>query len=83
MIALPERQQILQWVEEASAAGARAHKACELLGASQVAMMHVKDDVSLMRVLIDVINSARVERRGSTDKPMHLVTLGKQQLRQV
>jgi len=32
MIALPERQQIMQWVEEASAAGARAHKACELLG---------------------------------------------------
>ncbi len=32
MIALPERQQILQWVEEANAAGARAHKACDLLG---------------------------------------------------
>ncbi len=32
MIALPERQQIVQWVEEASTAGARAHKACELLG---------------------------------------------------
>ena len=32
MIPLPERQQIMQWVEEASAAGARCHKACELLG---------------------------------------------------
>ena len=32
MIALPERQQIVQWVEEASTAGARAHKACDLLG---------------------------------------------------
>ena len=32
MIALSERQQILQWVEEANAAGARAHKACDLLG---------------------------------------------------
>jgi len=31
MIPLPERQQILQWVEQASAAGARCHKACELL----------------------------------------------------
>ena len=32
MIPLPERQQIVQGVEEASAAGARCHKACELLG---------------------------------------------------
>ena len=32
MIALPQRQQIVQWVEEANAAGARCHKACELLG---------------------------------------------------
>ena len=32
MIPLPQRQQIVQWVEEASAAGARCHKACELLG---------------------------------------------------
>lgn len=32
MIALPEREQIVQWVEEANAAGARRRKACELLG---------------------------------------------------
>ncbi len=32
MIPLPERQQMMQWVEEASATGARRHKACELLG---------------------------------------------------
>ena len=32
MIPLPERQQIVRWVDEASAAGARRHKACELLG---------------------------------------------------
>ena len=32
MIALSQRQQIVQWVDEASAAGARRHKACELLG---------------------------------------------------
>ena len=32
MISLPERQQIVHWVEEANTAGARAHKACELLG---------------------------------------------------
>ena len=32
MIALPERQQIIQWVEQANTAGARSHKACELLG---------------------------------------------------
>jgi putative transposase len=32
MISLPERQQILQWVDEANSAGARRHKACELLG---------------------------------------------------
>jgi putative transposase len=32
MIAIPERQQIVHWVAEASAAGARRHKACELLG---------------------------------------------------
>ena len=32
MISLPERQQIVHWVDEASAAGARRHKACELLG---------------------------------------------------
>ncbi len=32
MISLPERQQIMQWVEEANTAGARSHKACELLG---------------------------------------------------
>jgi len=32
MIPLPERQQIVHWVDEASAAGARRHKACELLG---------------------------------------------------
>ncbi len=32
MISLPQRQQIVQWVEAASTAGARAHKACELLG---------------------------------------------------
>ena len=32
MISLPERQQIVQWVKQANSAGARAHKACELLG---------------------------------------------------
>jgi putative transposase len=32
MIPLPQRQQIMQWVEEANTAGARSHKACELLG---------------------------------------------------
>lgn len=32
MIPLPERQQMVQWVGEANAAGARRHKACELLG---------------------------------------------------
>lgn len=32
MISLPQRQQIVQWVDEASVAGARRHKACELLG---------------------------------------------------
>ena len=32
MISLPQRQQIVQWVEQANAAGARCHKACELLG---------------------------------------------------
>ncbi len=32
MIALPERQQIIQWVEQANTAGARSHQACELLG---------------------------------------------------
>jgi transposase InsO family protein len=32
MISLPERQQIVQWVEQANSVGARAHKACELLG---------------------------------------------------
>jgi putative transposase len=32
MISLPQRQQIMQWVEEANTAGARCHQACELLG---------------------------------------------------
>lgn len=32
MISLSQRQQIVQWVDEAGAAGARRHKACELLG---------------------------------------------------
>jgi len=32
MISLPQRQQIVQWVDEASVAGARRHKACVLLG---------------------------------------------------
>jgi len=32
MISLPQRQQIMQWIEAASAAGARRHQACELLG---------------------------------------------------
>ena len=32
MIPLPQRQQIVHWVDEANAAGARRHKACELLG---------------------------------------------------
>ena len=32
MIAFPEHEQIVQWVDEATAAGARRHKACELLG---------------------------------------------------
>ena len=32
MIPIPERQQIVHWVAEASAAGARRHKSCELLG---------------------------------------------------
>ena len=32
MIPLPQRQQIVQWVDEASAAGARRDKACGLLG---------------------------------------------------
>ena len=31
MIPLPQRQQILQWVEQANTAGARSHQACELL----------------------------------------------------
>ena len=32
MIPFSQRQQIVQWVDEASTAGARRHKACELLG---------------------------------------------------
>jgi hypothetical protein len=32
MISLPQRQQMVQWIEQASAAGARRHQACELLG---------------------------------------------------
>ena len=32
MIPLPQRQQIVQWVDEASAAGARRDQACSLLG---------------------------------------------------
>jgi putative transposase len=32
MIPLPQRQQIVAWVEAANTAGARSHKACELLG---------------------------------------------------
>lgn len=32
MISLPERQQIVQWVEQANRAGARCSKACALLG---------------------------------------------------
>lgn len=32
MISLPERQQIMSWVDEAHAAGARRTKACELIG---------------------------------------------------
>ena len=32
MIPLPQRQQIVQWVEEANTAGARCHQACALLG---------------------------------------------------
>lgn len=31
MIPLPEREQIVHWVDEAQAAGARRHKACEVL----------------------------------------------------
>ncbi len=32
MISLPQRRQIVQWVDEASVAGARRHQACALLG---------------------------------------------------
>jgi len=32
MISLSQRRQIVQWVDEANVAGARRHKACELLG---------------------------------------------------
>ena len=32
MISLSERQQILQWVDEAASQGARRHKACEIVG---------------------------------------------------
>lgn len=32
MISLSEREQILQWIDEAHAQGARRHQACELLG---------------------------------------------------
>ena len=32
MIPLSEREQMVQWVDEANVAGARRHKACELLG---------------------------------------------------
>ncbi len=32
MISLPQRQQIVHWVDEASVAGARRHQACALLG---------------------------------------------------
>jgi putative transposase len=34
MIALPERQQIVSWIEEAHTAGARRNRACALLGIS-------------------------------------------------
>lgn len=34
MIALPERQKLLEWVNDAVAAGARQHKACALVGLS-------------------------------------------------
>ena len=32
MISFSEREQIVQWVDEATAGAARRHKACELLG---------------------------------------------------
>jgi hypothetical protein len=34
MIAFPERTHSVQWIDEATAGGARHHKACELLGIS-------------------------------------------------
>lgn len=34
MIPLPEREKIVQWVDEANEAGARRQKACEMIGLS-------------------------------------------------
>ena len=48
MISLPQRQQIMQWVEEANTAGARCDKACELLGITPRTLQRWRQDGELL-----------------------------------
>ena len=49
----------------------------------EVAVMESEPSVTFMRILVEVIDAAGVERRCTPLDPMHLVALFEQQLRQV
>ena len=68
MIHLPERQRILQWVDEASAAGARIRQACDLLGISPRSLQRwrqsgaVVEDARIRRQFVPPNKLSEIER---------------------
>ena len=50
---------------------------------TQIAVLKVQPDVGFVRILIDVIDTGRVEGRRSADHSPHFVSLRQQKLREI
>ena len=59
------------------------HDADEVRGVRQVTVVEVETRLALVRVDVQVIDAAGIERRGATLDAMNLVTLAEQKLREV
>jgi hypothetical protein len=55
----------------------------EVGGVREIPIVHSKPNVPFMRILIEMIHPARVERGGSALDPVNLVTLSEQELGQI
>jgi hypothetical protein len=56
---------------------------CELPGIGKVSIMEKKMGTGKMRVSIEMVDAAPVERAGPPDDAVHLVAFGKEELREI